>query len=116
MTTSCPAPWTLKLRAWGHGAHRLGPARERRASVRGESRSRLPRVGAGPEGRHWASGALLPALSPWASPQHSLCPPLSLEMDADMPETWDAIPRADHVGSRQLGQTADLWMTSQVIC
>lgn len=85
----------VKLRAWGHGARRLGPARERQASVRGESRSWLPRAGAGPEGRHCISGALLPALSLWASPPHGLCPSLSLELDTDMPETWGAISRAD---------------------
>lgn len=103
-------PGPVKLRAWGHGARRLGPARERQASVRGESRSQARR-------KTLPQLALLPALSPWAvfltwpvPPQF----PWSWVLTCQSPGMLFPEPKLDHTWSRQLGRTADLWMTSVI--
>lgn len=82
-------PGPVKLRAWGHGARRLGPARERQASVRGESRSQARRKALPQRGSVASSQPLGQPLT-WPVP-----PPLSLELGTDMPEPWDAISRAE---------------------
>ena len=104
-------PGPVKLRAWGHGARSLGPARERQASVRGESRSQARRKALPQRGSVASSQPLGQPLT-WPVPPHS---PWSWVLTCQSPGMLFPEPKLDHVWSRQLGRTADLWMTSRVI-
>ena len=116
-TTSCLNTGPVKHRAWGHGARRPGPARERQVSVRGDSRSRLPEQEPGQK-EGTAPVGLCCQLSASGPAPHMACAPhspWSWILTCQRPGMLFPEPTLDRVWSRQLERTADLWMTSQVI-